>query len=57
MALDDPVLTPDPLEHVRLFGRHLGAKALITPDGVHFSRLQDRRELNEAVALVAELLP
>ncbi|HEX2316254.1 MAG TPA: alpha/beta fold hydrolase [Thermomonospora sp.] len=57
VAIDDPVLTPDPLEHVRLFAEHLGAKALVTPEGVHFSRLQDRRELDEAVALVTELLP
>jgi predicted alpha/beta hydrolase family esterase len=57
VAIDDPVLTPDPLEHVRLFAAHLGAKALVTPDGIHFSRLQDRRELHEAVTLVGELLP
>ncbi|MGW4964235.1 RBBP9/YdeN family alpha/beta hydrolase [Nonomuraea sp. NPDC004186] len=57
VAIDDPVLTPDPLEHVRLFAEHLGAKALVTPDGVHFSRLQDRRELHEAVTLVTDLLP
>lgn len=56
VALDDPVLTPDPLEHVRLFAEHLGATSVVTPGGVHFSRLQNRRELHEAVALVSELL-
>ncbi|MFB8008719.1 alpha/beta fold hydrolase [Nocardia sp. NPDC056000] len=57
VAIDDPVLTPEPLEHVRLFATHLGAKSVITPDGIHFSRLQNRRELNAAVELVRELLP
>ncbi|MFC9997795.1 RBBP9/YdeN family alpha/beta hydrolase [Nocardia sp. NPDC127526] len=57
VAIDDPVLTPDPLEHVRLFAANLEAKAVVTPDGIHFSRLQDRRELHEAVALVEEVLP
>lgn len=57
VAIDDPVLTPEPLEHVRLFTTHLGAKSLVTPDGVHFSRHQDRRELHEAVEMVQELLP
>ncbi|MFI6325005.1 RBBP9/YdeN family alpha/beta hydrolase [Nonomuraea sp. NPDC050556] len=57
VATDDPVLTPDPLEHVRIFADKLGATAVVTPGGVHFSRHQDRRELHEAVALVKELLP
>ncbi|WP_405132652.1 alpha/beta fold hydrolase [Nocardia sp. NBC_01388] len=57
VAIDDPVLTPDPLDHVRLFTTHLGAKSLITPDGIHFSRHQNRRELHEAVQMVQELLP
>ncbi|MFI6867358.1 RBBP9/YdeN family alpha/beta hydrolase [Nocardia sp. NPDC050406] len=57
VALDDGVLTPDPLEHVRLFATHLGAKSVVTADGIHFSRYQNRRELHEAVALVEELLP
>ncbi|MFI7132784.1 hypothetical protein ACIBQ1_44395 [Nonomuraea sp. NPDC050153] len=48
---------PDPLEHVRLFAEHLGATAVVTPDGVHFSRLQARAELDEAVTLVTEPLP
>ncbi|MFE6859106.1 alpha/beta fold hydrolase [Nocardia sp. NPDC057668] len=57
VAVDDPVLTPAPLEHVQLFATHLGAKALVTPDGIHFSRHQNRRELHEAVDLVRDLLP
>jgi uncharacterized protein len=57
VAIDDPVLSPDPLEHVRLFAERLRAKALVAPDGMHFSRLQDRRELDEAVTLVTGLLP
>ena len=52
-----PVLTPDPLQHVRMFATNLGATALVTPSGMHFSRLQDRRELDEAVALVSGMLP
>lgn len=57
VAIDDPVLTPNPLEHVQLFATHLGATSVVTPDGIHFSRLQNRRELDEAVTLVTELLP
>ncbi|QLY30086.1 alpha/beta fold hydrolase [Nocardia huaxiensis] len=56
-AIDDPVLTPDPLDHVRLFTTHLGAKSIVTADGIHFSRHQNRRELREAIDLVTELLP
>lgn len=56
VAADDPVLTPDPLGHVRLFAANLRSTALVTPEGLHFSRLQERAELHEAVALVSELL-
>lgn len=57
VAVDDPVLTPEPLGHVGLLADKLGATALVTPTGQHFSRQQNRRELHEAIALVAEMLP
>ncbi|WP_394813935.1 hypothetical protein [Streptomyces litchfieldiae] len=57
IAVDDPVLTPDPIDHARLYTSKLGAKVLLTPECVHFSRLRNRTELHEAVTLVNEILP
>jgi hypothetical protein len=57
VAIDDLVLTPDPLEHVRLVAERLGAKSLVTADGGRFGYRQNRRELREALGLVAEMLP
>ena len=35
IAVDDPVLTPDPIEHLRLLVTGLGATAVLKPSGGH----------------------
>ncbi|MVU76388.1 alpha/beta fold hydrolase [Nocardia sp. ET3-3] len=57
-AIDDPVNAPDPLEHVGILVRELGAVATVLPAGGHLGAYpEDHMELPEAVALVRELLP
>lgn len=56
-AIDDPVNAPDPLEHVGVLIRELGAVATVLPDGGHLGAYpEDHIELPEAVRLVEECL-
>lgn len=56
-AIDDPVNAPDPLEHVGILVRELGAVAMVLPDGGHLGAYPERHmELPEAVLLVQECL-
>lgn len=57
-AADDPVTGARTGEHVMRFVTELGATATLTPSGGHFpSTGETRRELQEALRLVTELLP
>ncbi|MEC3954636.1 alpha/beta fold hydrolase [Nocardia sp. CDC153] len=52
-AIDDPVNAPEPLEHVGIFVRELGAVATVLPAGGHLGAYpEDHIELPEAVELV-----
>ena len=54
-AVDDPVLAPDPFEHVRTFVTELGATAVVTAAGAHFGATPDDHiELPEVVHLIRE---
>ncbi|MFE3227573.1 RBBP9/YdeN family alpha/beta hydrolase [Nocardia sp. NPDC059228] len=56
-AIDDPVNAPDPLEHVNVLVRELGATALILPTGGHLGAAPDDHiQLPEAVRLVVDCL-
>jgi predicted alpha/beta hydrolase family esterase len=60
VALDDAVLSPDPLEHVRRFATQVGATATVLPTGGHLPNwTPDARPadpLPQAVELVLECL-
>lgn len=60
VALDDAVLSPDPLDHVRRFVVHAGATATVLPTGGHLPNwTPDARPagpLPEAVELVLDCL-
>ncbi|WP_051021447.1 RBBP9/YdeN family alpha/beta hydrolase [Nocardia araoensis] len=56
-AIDDPVNIPDPVEHVGLLVRNLGATAVVLPGGRHLGDYpEDHIELPEAVRLVTDIL-
>lgn len=56
-AVDDPVNIPDPVEHVGLLVRNLGATATVLPSGRHLGDYPDDHiDLPEAVRLVTEIL-
>lgn len=61
VALDDTVLSPDPLDHVRRFAIHAGATATVLPTGGHLPNwTPDARPadpLPPAVQLVLDCLP
>jgi predicted alpha/beta hydrolase family esterase len=57
-ATDDPVLVPDPVEHVKDLVAGLHATAVVTATGAHFGATPDDRiDLPEAVRLALECLP
>ncbi len=60
VALDDTVLSPNPLEHVLLFALHAGATATVLPNGGHLPDwTEDKRPvgpLPQAVQLVLDCL-
>ncbi|GAB2547613.1 alpha/beta hydrolase [Nocardia heshunensis] len=54
-AIDDPVNAPEPLEHVGILVRELGAVATVLPAGGHLGAYpEDHIELPEAVRAVEE---
>lgn len=56
-AIDDPVNAADPMEHVELLVRGLGARAVVLPSGGHLGAYADDRiDLPEVVTLVEEVL-
>jgi predicted alpha/beta hydrolase family esterase len=56
-AVDDPVMAPDPIEHVRTFVTELGATAVLKADGAHFGATPDDHiELPEVVHLIRDCL-
>ncbi|MFE4264230.1 alpha/beta fold hydrolase [Streptomyces sp. NPDC056883] len=56
-AIDDPVNTPDPIEHVAELVRGLGATATVLPSGAHLGAYpEDHIELPDAVRLVTDVL-
>jgi predicted alpha/beta hydrolase family esterase len=56
-AADDPVLIPNPMEHVGTLVTQLGATGTITPTGGHFgSAPDDHIEVPEAVRLILDVL-
>lgn len=56
-AVDDPVLAPDPLAHVRTLVTELGATATVAPTGGHFGQTPGEHiELPEAARLVLDCL-
>ncbi|GAA1658611.1 RBBP9/YdeN family alpha/beta hydrolase [Actinoplanes couchii] len=55
-AADDPVLTPDPFEHVAIHVTELGATGTVLPGGSHFGAgPDDHIEVPEAVRLVLDI--
>jgi hypothetical protein len=61
VAADDPVLVPDPFEHIGLFVTNLGATATVTAAGGHFPSWSPDTpprlpELPKAVRLVTDIL-
>jgi predicted alpha/beta hydrolase family esterase len=56
-AADDPVNTPDPVEHVGELVRGLAATAVVLPEGGHLGAFPDDRiKLPEAVQLTLDCL-
>jgi hypothetical protein len=57
-AVDDPVLMPQPVDHVKDLIAGLGATAVVTAVGAHFGAAPDDHiDLPQAVQLVLECLP
>lgn len=55
-AADDPVLAPNPFEHVATFVTELGATGTVLPEGGHFGAgPDDHTEVPEAVRLVLDI--
>ncbi|MET8877203.1 alpha/beta fold hydrolase [Nocardia sp. NPDC004604] len=56
-AIDDPVNAPNPLEHIGVLVRELGATAVVFPEGGHLGAYpEDHIELPEAARLVLDCL-
>ncbi|MGW4126309.1 RBBP9/YdeN family alpha/beta hydrolase [Nocardia sp. NPDC004711] len=56
-AIDDPVNAPNPLEHIDVLVRELGATALVLPDGGHLGAYPENHiTLPEASRLVLDIL-
>lgn len=57
-ALDDPVLLPEPIDHVEELVTGLGATAVVTATGAHYGATPDDHiDLPDAVRLVLDCLP
>lgn len=57
-AVDDPVLSPEPIEHVKDLITGLAATAVLTATGAHYGATPDDRiDLPEVVELVLDCLP